>query len=317
MKLLFKASLILCLHLVGLKGYTQQLNIDSLVTDFDRICDCKSLEDSSESNYALCLEREFDNPFFHRDYYFFLSNHWAEVDQNKSLEYALMYFEMGGYFRNGVDSALLSKYFQLSTKDSSYFTRLFKLARINEEKVDSARKSNSRISQAIINLKPYDQFFRSKKEENIKALNNPDLEKGNWKFQIQFDSLNRALLSAILDSTWITIDQFGSEANKVAWLIAQHADMDLIFQEKCLKLMLDTYPKDRRASGMNLAYLIDRLSINREGHQYFGTQFSYQEGKIEPKPIKNPERVDQRRKLVYLPSLEKYLEGSKKHLEKQ
>tara|TARA_B100000609_G_C17022652_1_gene334536 strand:- start:459 stop:704 length:246 start_codon:yes stop_codon:yes gene_type:complete len=81
--------------------------------------------------------------------------------------------------------------------------------------------------------------------------------------------------------------------------------------------MLAAYPKDRTSSGMNLAYLIDRLSINRQGYQYFGTQFSYQDGEIKPKPIKNPELVNQRRKLVYLPTLEKYLDSSKKHIENQ
>lgn len=308
--------LFLCLHLVGLKGYTQQLNVDSLASEFDRICDCNSLKDSSQRSYAKCIENEAENPFFHRDYYFYLSNYWADLDQSKSLESALKYFEMGGYFRNGIDSILLTNYLQLSSMDSSYFTRLFKLARINEEKVDSARKSNSRISQAIINLKSYDQFFRSDKEENLKALNGNNLEKGNWKFQIQLDSLNRTFLSAILDSTWITIENYGNEANKVAWLIAQHADLDIEFQESCLKLMLAAYPKDRNSSGIHLAYLIDRISINRHGYQYFGTQFTFKNGEIEPKPIKNPELVELRRKLVYLPKLKKYLEDSSRYLER-
>lgn len=301
----------------GISLKAQSIELDSLIQSFDRKCDCNNLQDSSEKAYVNCLESELENPFFHRTDYLLLSNYWVSTDEKKSYNYALKYFSFGGHFSSGVDSSLLKKHILISKKKANYFNKLYGLSFSNEQKRDSLQKANERLAKAIIELKPYDQFFRANKKQTLKAMNDSSLEASGWKLQIQLDSLNRAFLSAILDSTWITIDAYGSEAAKVAWLIAQHADQDLKFQERCLRLMLAAYPKDRTSNGMNLAYLIDRLSINRQGYQYFGTQFSYQDGEIKPKPIKNPELVNKRRKLVYLPTLEKYLDSSKKHIENQ
>lgn len=301
----------------GISLKAQSIELDSLIQSFDRKCDCNNLQDSSEKAYVNCLESELENPFFHRTDYLLLSNYWASTDEKKSYNYALKYFSLGGHFSSGVDSSLLKKHILISKKKENYFNKLYELSLSNEQKRDSLLKTNKRLAKAIIELKPYDQFFRANKKQNLKALNDSSLESSGWKLQIQLDSLNRVFLSAILDSTWITIDEYGSEANKVAWLIAQHADLDLEFQERCLKLMLAAYPKDRTSNGMYLAYLIDRLSINRHGYQYFGTQFTYQDGVIDPKPIKNPELVNKRREMVFLPALEKYLEGSKSYLDKK
>lgn len=317
MKIISKFSLLFYVNIFSLSGFTQQLKLDSLIADFDRICNCKNIEDSSEKKYINCLEKELRNPFLHRTDYLLLSNYWAIKDEQKSYHYAKSYFKLGGYFPSGVDSNLLKMHVQLSNLQESYFNQFYSLALSNEKKRDRILQTNSRIAKAIIELKPYDQFFRGNKNQNLKVWDDSNLETFNWKFQIQLDSLNRKFLSAILDSNWITIDLYGNEANKVAWLIAQHADQDLEFQEKCLELMLKSYPRDRTSSGMHLAYLIDRLSINRHGYQYFGTQFNYLNGEIAPKPIQNSERVSQRRKQVYLPPLENYLESSKEYLEKK
>jgi hypothetical protein len=301
----------------GISLKSQSIELDSIIQSFDRKCDCNSYKDSSEKAYVNCLESELDNPFFHRTDYLLFSNYWVNTDEKKSYDYALQYFSLGGYFSSGVDSSLLKKHILISKKEENYFNKLYELSLSNEQKRDSLQKTNGRLVKAIIELKPYDQFFRGNKKQNLKVLNDSSLESSSWKIQIQLDSFNRALLSAILDSSWITIDNYGNEANKVAWLIAQHADLDLEFQENCLKLMLAAYPEDRTSNGMYMAYLIDRLSINRHGYQYFGTQFTFQDGAIDPKPIKNPELVNKRREMVFLPALEKYLEGSKSYLDKK
>lgn len=295
----------------------QELNLDSLMIDFDRICDCRNLKSTSEENYASCLEEEIENPFFDRTDYFQLSNFYVGINERKAYIYARSFFELGGYFTKVVDSSTLKQKLKISNSKASYFQEFLEMATNNQHHRDSILQSNAKISNALRKLKAYDQFMRSDREENLRLINDSSLEKSAWKFQIRLDSLNRQVLASILDSNWITIDHYGFEANKMAWLIAQHADDDLNFQEKCLNLMLASYPQDRSASGMHLAYLIDRLAINTKGHQFFGTQFSYQDGELVPKPIQGEERVNLRRKQVYLPPLENYIEESKEYLEKK
>lgn len=295
----------------------QELNLDSLMIDFDRVCDCRNLKSTSNENYISCLEEEIGNPFFHRSDFLQLSNFWTLKNEQNAYEFAKNYFELGGYFPVGVDANLLKEHIEISKIKESYFKEFFSLALLNENMRNSILQSNLKLSIALTQLKAYDQFIRSDKEENLRLMNDSNLENVAWKIQIRLDSLNRKLLGAVLDSNWITIDFYGFEANKIAWLIAQHADDDIEFQEKCLKLMLASYPRDRSSSGIYLAYLIDRLSINTAGYQFFGTQFSYQDGELMPKPIQGEERVNQRRKQVHLPPLENYLEDSKKRLEKK
>jgi hypothetical protein len=42
---------------------------------------------------------------------------------------------------------------------------------------------------------------------------------------------------------WPTISMVGEKASKNAWLLVQHADHDVEFQKKCLKLMGSIYKK--------------------------------------------------------------------------
>jgi hypothetical protein len=196
----------------------QELKLDSLVSDLDRICDCRNLKSSSEESYASCLEKELENPFFHRTDFLQLSNYWVGKNELKSYQYAKDYFNLGGYFIGGVDSSLLKKHVHASKLKGHYFNEFFRLALLNENHLDSVLQSNLKLSKAISQLKPYDQFMRSNMEENLELMNDTSLENSAWKFQIRLDSLNRLTLTSILDSTWNTVDHYGSEANKQVYI---------------------------------------------------------------------------------------------------
>jgi len=53
----------------------------------------------------------------------------------------------------------------------------------------------------------------------------------------------------------------GKKASQGAWLIAQHADHDLKFQKKCLKLLAEKL-KIKKVEPRNFAYLTDRVLVN-------------------------------------------------------
>ncbi|MEX0931265.1 MAG: DUF6624 domain-containing protein [Candidatus Paceibacterota bacterium] len=92
---------------------------------------------------------------------------------------------------------------------------------------------------------------------------------------------------------WPTISKVGKEGANHAWLLVQHADHDVDFQEHCLQLMKDA-PADE-VDVVNIVYLTDRVCGNRGVGQLYGTQFIQENGKHIPRTIDDEENVDARR----------------------
>lgn len=126
-----------------------------------------------------------------------------------------------------------------------------------------------------------------------------DAMDGGADWDSSVDTDNTAYLKSIVKSIgWPTIKDVGQEAASAAWLLAQHADQDPAFQERCLQLMKKLSAD--AVSQANIAYLEDRVRVARHGPQLYGTQF-YQEGDyFGPRPIKDAGNLDRRRKDVGL-----------------
>ncbi len=92
---------------------------------------------------------------------------------------------------------------------------------------------------------------------------------------------------------WPTVSKVGPEGANNAWLLVQHADHDVDFQEQCLQLMKEASPGE--VDVINIAYLTDRLSVNRGRGQLYGTQFTQEDGKHIPQTIEDEANVDARR----------------------
>ncbi|TSC88115.1 MAG: hypothetical protein G01um101416_138 [Microgenomates group bacterium Gr01-1014_16] len=96
----------------------------------------------------------------------------------------------------------------------------------------------------------------------------------------------------------------GKKASHWAWLLIQHSDHDIGFQEMCLKLMKSA-PADEVAKS-NIAYLEDRVRKNKGQSQIYGTQF-VKKGKIlELWPVEDIKNLDTKRKKMGLNSFEEY-----------
>ena len=101
----------------------------------------------------------------------------------------------------------------------------------------------------------------------------------------------------------------GSDGAFAAWVLVQHADLDLSLQELGLELMSsavaagDADPSDH-------AYLVDRVRVAKGEPQVYGTQWGSDEaGNPEPRtPIEDASMVDVRRASVGLGTLDDYLE---------
>lgn len=125
----------------------------------------------------------------------------------------------------------------------------------------------------------------------------------------ELDSKNTQRMKEIIaEIGWPTVSKVGKDISYVAWLLVQHADRDVVFQRHCLDLM-KAEPVDE-VNIRNIAYLEDRVCVNEKRPQVYGTQFfdSIVDGEkvYGPRPIGDPEHVEERRKEVGLETLEEY-----------
>jgi len=104
---------------------------------------------------------------------------------------------------------------------------------------------------------------------------------------------------------WPTRSKVGSHASEMAWLLVQHADHDRAFQQQCLDLMRVQAADE--VSPANIAYLEDRVRVGEGRSQLYGTQFYADEAEnFGPRPIEDPDHVDERRQAVGLQPLSDY-----------
>ena len=100
----------------------------------------------------------------------------------------------------------------------------------------------------------------------------------------------------------------GKEVSTNFWLLVQHSDHDVVFQEQVLKSMKKEL-KHKNASSSNYAYLCDRVLKNKGEKQLYGTQISWDTGSPLPYSLKYPEKVDAMRKKMELEPIKEYLDS--------
>ena len=97
----------------------------------------------------------------------------------------------------------------------------------------------------------------------------------------------------------------GQESSKRYFLLVQHSDFDLGFQQRALKMMRREVT-NKNASGQQYAALADRIAINQGKAQVYGTQV-LMSGNTKIKPCIAPDKLNNRRKSVGLEPIEDYL----------
>lgn len=107
----------------------------------------------------------------------------------------------------------------------------------------------------------------------------------------------------------------GEKASHSAWLLAQHADLDVAFQRQARQL-LEAAVANKAAAPRDLAYLADRIATAEGRPQEYGTQFSQSDRcTLELLPVDNLELANRRRLAIGLQSLDEYLaEGRRRFL---
>jgi hypothetical protein len=120
------------------------------------------------------------------------------------------------------------------------------------------------------------------------------------------DRENTAWIRGVIErSGWPVSSRVGQEGAGNAWLLVQHADQDVDFQERCLELLRSAVA-NKEASPKHLAYLEDRVAMHRQRPQRYGTQFVGGANGFEPYTLEDPARVDEWRAEVGLGTLAEY-----------
>lgn len=124
------------------------------------------------------------------------------------------------------------------------------------------------------------------------------------------DTASTAYMRALLnDYDWIDNKRFGKRVSMAAWLMVQHADDHLDLQKLALERMTP-YVENGGVDKTDYAYLWDRVAVNSDKAQRYGTQPTWEctpEGKLTLQPLEQPETVNQRRAAMGMDSVEQGL----------
>ncbi|WP_370899772.1 DUF6624 domain-containing protein [Chryseobacterium gossypii] len=129
----------------------------------------------------------------------------------------------------------------------------------------------------------------------------------DWTKQSPLDRKNIQIVTKIIDSLgWLGKDKIGNDANTALFIVIQHADK-LSTMEKYLPIMKEAAKKGN-ADKSQLAYLIDRIEINNNRKQIYGSQYSTDKnGKTYINNLIDSANVNTRRKFMGLGPVEDYI----------
>ena len=166
------------------------------------------------------------------------------------------------------------------------------------------------------------RVYTDSMKRELKDMFDKDQSYQNWdpqrlEDQKYTDSM-RALFNNVIRKNCEVVKQYnkdfgfpgikkdGEKAGIHFWLIVQHSDHDVKFQEEILKEMKKGL-KSGDVSRQNFAYLFDRIKKNKGLPQVYGTQVEYIGWDVVPYKLQFPEKVEELRKGVGLDSLKTYL----------
>ena len=131
---------------------------------------------------------------------------------------------------------------------------------------------------------------------------------------VRTDSLNFIQIKILFNKYGFPgYNKVGKDGSNNFWLLVQHADKHPTFQDSVLtKMKIEA--DSGNASLINYAYLMDRVKVNTGQLQIYGTQMILNSAKTsyEPKPTVEPDKLNERRMSVGLPTIESYIETMNK-----
>lgn len=179
----------------------------------------------------------------------------------------------------------------------------------------TAQETTVKDSTLIFEI--YDLYLSDQRcREQLRKFNNHELDSTIYKKEMlensirTTDSVNFYRLKKITDTYGFPgYTLVGEDFSDSFWNLVQHQDNHLEYQKEVLALMKIEVDK-KNASGTYYAYLTDRVLVNSNEEQEFGTQMRINEAgtSYEPKPVIDPTNLNARRASVGLTTIEEYIE---------
>lgn len=170
--------------------------------------------------------------------------------------------------------------------------------------------TNLEKGEAIRSLEKYDQFWASapfRYPDVWKAIPKENMHVSSIYFsRIQCEEqieVLRTLKEVLRNSDFPNDETFGEGTLRSLFFITQHADDDVEFQSEMLTKFQSNLSLIRPA---RLAMLTDRVKMNSGALQIYGTQVQCLDGKYQPQPVVEPEKLDERRASVGLETFAEY-----------
>lgn len=114
---------------------------------------------------------------------------------------------------------------------------------------------------------------------------------------------NQRLREILAEVGWPGVRLVGAEGCEAAWLIAQHAVLDVPLQAIALDVLTEAVQRDD-APAWCMAMLTDRVCMGRGEPQIYGCiSIGNEAGELVPYPIADEAHVEERRAAVGLPPL--------------
>lgn len=198
------------------------------------------------------------------------------------------------------------------SKQPLYIILLFFVFRFAVVRAQETPVKDSALIYEIYDLYLSDQSCR----EQLRKFNNHELDSSIYNKEVlensirTTDSVNFYRLKKITDTYGFPgYTLVGEDFSDSFWNLVQHQDNHLEYQKKVLVLMKIEVDK-KNASGTYYAYLTDRVLVNSNEEQEFGTQMRINEAgtSYEPKPVIDPTNLNTRRASVGLTTIEEYIQ---------
>ena len=166
----------------------------------------------------------------------------------------------------------------------------------------------SELRAELLSRAEQDQIARaellSRKEQHQIAQAEPGPD---WDTVASVDADNLTWLKDVVAEVgWPGSSIVGRDGASAAWLLAQHADRDPVFQRRCLDLITEA-AKSGEASLTEVACLTDRVLLAEGQPQEYGTQMTGREEGWVPRRLRDPANVDERRAAMSLGPLSEYV----------
>lgn len=167
-------------------------------------------------------------------------------------------------------------------------------------------KLDSQLMEVLMEIDKFDQGIRrgDLTEEDFKASQYYHSEMGMW----EVDSINLKRMTQIFDEYgYPGRDIVGPFLSYTGYLVLQHADQRPDIQEKYFGMLKEAV-NNHQVHRYTIAYLNDRIKVNKGECQDFGTQIGYSEDHgYFVRPINDIENLDKRRQEYHIKPINDYL----------